>query len=101
MAFGTEPVFPFDIEEATYLAPNLSSLLDTETLIAFRARQLEKREDDLRKMKDFVWAHRKSLAGIFELRHKHTIRDYDFALGPLVLVHNSAEDTSLKNKYKP
>jgi len=31
MAFGTEPVFPFDLEEATYLAPSWPGIVDTET----------------------------------------------------------------------
>src|ERR1700743_452272 len=44
--------------------------------------------------------HRKN-AGDFENRQKHSIRDFDFEPGQLVLGRNSAEDAGLKNKYRP
>jgi transposase InsO family protein len=101
MAFGVEPTFPFDITEATYLAPNFGQLVDTPTLIAIRARQLEKRSGDLQQMKEQLWKRRRIIAGDFEVRNKSTIRNFEFEPGSLVLVRNSAEDTGLKNKYRP
>jgi hypothetical protein len=101
MVYGTEPVFPFDIEEATYLAPNLNRLVPTTTLIAERLRQLEKRSEDLAKMKETVWIRRRELAGDFLKKYEHTVKDYDFQPGRLVLVRNSGDESGLKNKYKP
>jgi len=47
MAHGIEPVLPFDITLSTFLVPNLTDKLSTADLIATRARQLLRREDDL------------------------------------------------------
>ena len=102
MAFGVEPVFPFDLHEATFLAPGFGvSLLDTPTLVAIWTRQLQKRDADLEQMKQLVWRYRRKLAGYFEDQNQHVIKSFDFKPGKLVLVHNSAEDSGLKNKYLP
>ena len=47
LAHGVEPLFPFDLAEATYLAPELENLQSTEDLIAKRAIMLQKRPQDL------------------------------------------------------
>lgn len=48
MAHGVDPLLPFDITEATFLAPPLDSPLSHEELVAIRARQLQKRDSDLK-----------------------------------------------------
>ena len=102
MTFGVKPIFPFNLHEATFLAPSLgSSLLDTPTLIAIRAHQLEKRESDLEQMKQLVWRYCRKLAGYFEDANQNIIKTFDFQPGKLILICNSAEDSGLKNKYKP
>ena len=47
MAHGVEPLMPFDLTEATYMIEPFDAPLSHEDLIAARARQLLKREDDL------------------------------------------------------
>jgi hypothetical protein len=101
MVHGIEPIFPFDIQEATFLAPKLSQLVDTTTLIAERTRQLEKRPQDLEEMKQKVWKKRRELAGEFLDKNNRITRQYDFTPGRLVLVRNSGEENGLKNKYYP
>jgi hypothetical protein len=101
MVYGTEPVFPFDVEEATYLAPGLSNLVSTDSLIAIRARQLQKRPEDLESMKRLIWEQRRKNAGLFAKKNKNIIRDFDFTPGKLVLVRNSAAESGLRNKYLP
>jgi hypothetical protein len=101
MTFGVEPHFPFDIEEATFLAPNIAQLMDSNTLVAIRARQLEKRETDVQNMQQLIWKLRRTRAAEFEKKFHHVIKNYDLPPGRLVLVRNSAEDSGLKNKYKP
>jgi hypothetical protein len=101
MVYGTEPIFPFDIEEATYLAPNLKHMVSTTTLIAERTKQLEKRTDELERIKEAVWRKRQELAGDFIKRNENIIKDYDFKPGRLVLVRNSKEDGPLRDKVKP
>jgi hypothetical protein len=100
MVYGNEPLFPFDLEESTFLAPNPSVPMDTNSLIALRARALEKRPEDIAQMRKEIWKIRRILAARYEEVNKHTIRDYDFKPGALVLVRNSAEESGMKNKYK-
>ena len=96
-----EPTFPFDIEEATFLAPNLRRAVTTEELIASRARALERRTEDIEEMRQQIWRRRRELAGVKAERHRNIIRDYDFQRGQLVLVRNSGAEGGLQNKYKP
>jgi hypothetical protein len=100
MVYGVEPVFPFDIEEGTFLA-SMDNWVDTTTLLAIRSRQLEKRQSDLQHMQELVWQYRRKLGGLFAEKNAKTIKEYNFTPGKLVLVRNSKEDTGLKNKYKP
>jgi hypothetical protein len=50
IAHGIEPLLPFDLAEATYMVLPQSAMSTTE-LIALRARQLQKRPEDL----DTIW----------------------------------------------
>jgi hypothetical protein len=100
VAHGTEPLFPFDIAEATYLAPPLDSM-STAELWAARARQLQKREEDLEMVKERVMKARYDSVRHFLDKYQHTIRDYDFKPGEMVLVRNSAVEMELNRKSKP
>ncbi|KAJ3565119.1 hypothetical protein NP233_g7843 [Leucocoprinus birnbaumii] len=51
LAHGIEPLLPFNLAEATYLAPSLTKLVSTTDLIAARAIQLQKRPEDLARVK--------------------------------------------------
>jgi hypothetical protein len=94
IAHGTEPLFPFDLAEATYLVPSLDSM-ETVDLLAVRARQLQKREEDLEMVKERVLkAHHASVQQFLD-KYQHMIQDFDFKPGVLVLVWNSP--TSLKD----
>ena len=42
IAHGVEPLLPFDLAEATYMAPSASEVLTTQDLIVARAIQLQK-----------------------------------------------------------
>jgi hypothetical protein len=101
MVYGLEPIFPFDIQEATFLAPRLSQLVDTNTLIAERTKQLERRPEELEEMKQKIWKKRRELAGESLKKYEHTTKEYNFMPGHLVLVRNSGEESGLKNKYYP
>jgi hypothetical protein len=100
MAHGVEPILPFDVTLATFLVPNLVDPLTTDKLIAIRAWQLEKRQDDLATIHTHILKSRFTLAQHFERRHTHTIRDFDFKPGELVLVRNpGAEHNKVKLHY--
>ncbi|KIJ43124.1 hypothetical protein M422DRAFT_138632, partial [Sphaerobolus stellatus SS14] len=101
MAHGVHPVLPFDVVEATFLVPRIDTPLSTIDLIALRARQLEKRIEDLEEIKARVLKARYASIAQFEKDNANLIVDYDFKEGALVLVRNSAIDTDLSRKTKP
>ena len=50
MAHSVHPLLPFNISEATYLAPPQDLGMLTEELVALRAQQLAKRPEDIKRM---------------------------------------------------
>jgi hypothetical protein len=98
MAHGVEPILPFDITLATFLVPNLVKPLTTSDLIATCARQLEKRQEDLANIYDCILRSCFASAQQFERHHAHTIQDFNFQPGDLVLVCNLGTEL---NKAKP
>lgn len=101
MVHGIDPILPFDVTEATFLVPKVDKPLKTEDLISLRARQLEKRPEDLEMIKQRVLKARYESIAQFEKENANLIVDYDFKPGSLVLVRNSALDTDLNRKSKP
>jgi hypothetical protein len=100
MAHGVHPLLPFDIEEATYLAPTQDFGMTTEELIAVRAQQLAKRPEELEAMRERVTDYRRGNLERFEKKHASQIVDFDFKPGSLVLVRNSRVEESLDRKTK-
>ncbi len=100
VATGTHPLLPLDIVEATYLLPPPTSLMSTEDLIASRSIALQKRQSDLDVIRSKVHSVRNKAARRFELEHMHTIINYDFARGDLVLMRNTAIEKSLNRKMR-
>src|SRR6202522_1321768 len=98
---GTHPLLPIDIAEANYLLPPPDSVLSSTDLIVRRAITLQKRRDQLSKLKSQVYAARVQAAIVFERQHKNTINNYDFKLGDLVLVRNTAIEKALNRKMRP
>ena len=94
-------MLPFDISEATYLFPDVSKRLSTEELLAIRARQLERRDEDLALIHERVVKARLSGIAEFMKKHKNTIIDYDFKEGELVLVLNKKIEKAVGRKGKP
>jgi len=52
-------------------------------------------------MRERVWRLRRERAGVYEELNKARMRDFDFKTGHLVLVRNSKNDGTLKDKTKP
>jgi hypothetical protein len=101
MVHGTHPLLPFDILEATYLAPPQDFGITTEDLIATRARQLAKRPEDIAKLRETVTSDRSKNLRRFERQHGSRIIDFNFKPGSLVLVRNSRVEDALNRKTKP
>ena len=98
---GTHPLLPFDISEATYLLPPPESILSTTDLIARRAVALQKRRADLATIHSKVYEARLKAAVRFENEHTKTIKNFDFKLGDLVLLRNTAIEKALNRKMRP
>lgn len=97
---GTHPLLPFDIAEATYLLPPPDATMSTTDLIARRAIALQKRREHLADLHDKVHSARLKAAVRFEKEHSHTIRDFDFKTGDLVLIRNTAIEKALNRKMR-
>ena len=97
---GVHPLLPFDIAEANYLLPPPDSPLSTTDLVARRAVALQKRRSHLAELHSKVYSARVKAAVKFEKDHAHTIRDYDFKMGDLVLVRNTAIEKALNRKMR-
>jgi hypothetical protein len=102
MMHGVEPIFPFDLAEATFLAPlERQGILTTTKLIAWHTHQLQKRTEDLEAIRERVVAVHFTSIHKFK-RHFHTnIKSHDFQPGTYVLVHNSKVEYELSKKMKP
>jgi hypothetical protein len=100
IAHGVEPLLPFDLAEATYMVL-LQSAMSTTKLIALRARQLQKRPEDLDTIWDRVIKACFTSIRQFKKKYANTIRVYQFTPGDLVLVRNSHVEASLDRKTKP
>jgi hypothetical protein len=98
---GTHSLLPIDIAEANYLLPPPDSVLSTTDLIARCAITVQKQHNQLSKFKSQVYAARIQAAITFERQHKNTINDYNFKLGNLVLVQNTAIEKALNRKMHP
>ncbi|RXW16706.1 hypothetical protein EST38_g9147 [Candolleomyces aberdarensis] len=101
LAHGIEPLLPFNLAEGTFMAPPPQSVVSTEDLIAYRARMLQKRPEDLERARMTLHKARIAYAREFEDRFKSTIQNFDFQPGTLVLVRNSRLDSSIGYKTKP
>jgi hypothetical protein len=101
MAHGVEPILPFDLTLCTFLVPDLTEPLPTSELIAVRARQLEKRPEDLANIHTSILKSRFTSIKQFEKHYQQTIHDYDFQPGDLVLVRNSSVDSDIGGKTAP
>ena len=102
MVHGVEPLFPFDISEATFLIASPDTKpLSSAGLIAWRARQLQKHQNNLESICKRVLKARFESIKHFEAAFKNRIRDFDFCHGSLVLVQNTRVEKELNRKTKP
>jgi hypothetical protein len=101
MAHGVEPLFPFDIVEATYMSPVIDAEITTEELIGRRALHLMKREEDLEILRTKVYEERVKSIRQWEKDNADKIFDFEFEAGELVIIRNSKIESDLSRKSKP
>lgn len=100
MLTGAEPITPLDIQEATWLTEPPIGFTSTAELIGARARALAKHHDFVEAVREKVHEDKKKRVARYEEEHKHTIKDYNFKPGDLVLMRNTAIESSLDRKMK-
>lgn len=98
---GAEPVTPLDIQEATWLVEPPSGLLSTEDLIAARARALAKHQTYVEHVMNRVTQEKKNRVAAYAEANANTIKNWNFKRGDLVLMRNTAIESSLNKKMKP
>lgn len=74
--------------------------LSTKELIVLQARQLEKQLDNLTQMMEHIQKAYKGYTKHFTKVNQNQIKDYNFVLGALVLIHNSKVSNNLGQKIK-
>jgi transposase InsO family protein len=97
---GTHPLLPLNIAEATYLLPPPDSILSTTNLITNHTIALQKRCKHLANLHNKVYEVRLKAAAHFKLDHTHTMKDYKFILGNLVLMRNTTIEKALNRKMR-
>jgi hypothetical protein len=89
------PLLSFDLEEATYLAPNFDKVMSREELIAERTKMFQKRRNDLLRVRDQVLKSR--WEGVKALENKNPKRFIDFEFKPGILVLNLVRNSRSEN----
>ena len=94
MVHGVEPLFPFDLSEATFLVPVPDTDdITTPILITWRARQLQKHQEDIDTIRERVLLSRFASLRHFKQQFKNWICQQDFSPGDLVFVTFSSSFT--------
>ncbi|EJD41808.1 hypothetical protein AURDEDRAFT_68242 [Auricularia subglabra TFB-10046 SS5] len=101
MVHGCEPVLPLDFEQATWLVPPMQPPMSTEELIATRARQIEKRDEDIEAMRERVTQFRAKAAERMLRSYRGLKAPESVTPGTLVLVKNSRIELEHNRKPKP
>jgi transposase InsO family protein len=100
LLYGTHPLLPFDITEATFMIEEYRAGLTTEELLTLRVRQLSKKPADIRRAARMLKKHRFASKEQFEKRYAKLLTREDYEPGELVLMRNSAIESSLDRKAK-
>jgi hypothetical protein len=95
---GAHPILPLDIEEATWLVEIPGRVLTDSELIGFRAQALAKHSQHVEAMRARVDYEKRVAVRKYERYHEHTIVNYDFEPGRLVLVRYTKVEKSLDKK---
>jgi hypothetical protein len=101
MLTGAHPVLPFDLMEATWLVEPPVGVISEEELIGLRARALVKHRIHVEEMRKRIDRHKLKRMLEYEKKFRAVIKDFKFEPGDLVLLRNTAVESSLDKKMKP
>ena len=89
-------VLPIELEVPTWSVLPWEEVQSTADLLAVRARQLERRDEDLEEARLHLQRVRESNKDYFDENHR--LRADDFNIGDLVLLHNTKLDKDMSHK---
>jgi len=96
MVHSIEPLFPFNLAEATFLVPTpKTDPTFRSDLISWRAWQLQKHVKDIDNIWERVLLSWFASIKQFKVQFKNQIQDHDFQPGSLVLVQNTQVEKEL------
>ena len=101
LLYGTDPLLPFDLAEASFMIDAYQENMSTEDLLIARIRQLQKKPEDVEKAAETLKLNRLKSKEIFERRFHNRLGRDIFEPGALVLVRNSGIEKELNRKSKP
>lgn len=101
LLYGTDPVLPLDLFEATYLVLGFEEDMSSADLLALRIRQLQKLPEDVERAAELLKKGRLRSKKQFEKKHGRRLIRSDYQPGNLVLVRNTAIEKELNRKSKP
>ena len=101
LLYGTEPLLPFDLAEASFMSEAYHPGMTAEDLLIARIQQLQKKPEDIKLAAKTLKDHRIRSKKLFEQRFHARLRQDSFEPGSLVLVRNSATEMELNRKTKP
>lgn len=93
---GSEPVLPIKLDILTWRILPWSKVHSTAELLAMRARQLQRRDEDLEE----ATLHLQCMRLEGKERHdlKHGIREEELAVGSIVLLHDTRREKDMSRK---
>ena len=93
---GSEPVLPIELEVPTWRILPWDKVHSTADLLAIRARQLQRRDDDFEEAT--LHLQRMRLEGKERHDEKYGIRHKELASGDTVLLHNTRREKDMSRK---
>lgn len=100
LLYGTNPVLPFDLAEATFMVESFQAGMSSEDLLAARIQQLQKRPEDMEKAAAVLKENRFKSKEQFEHCFRTKMRHQPLSDGSLVLVCNTGVEQDLDRKHK-
>jgi hypothetical protein len=98
-AHGVHPILPFNIIEVTSLLPPPDLVITSEELVARRAVEFTKHNEDFDCINDKIFEYHNKAMETFAKKFAYRIKDYNFKRGHLVMVHNTRYEKALDRKH--
>lgn len=97
---GCDPILPLDLDEVTWLVDTPDKLMSHTDLVAMRARQLKKHQEDTKHLKSRVAQSKRRNAAKYMEDYVNSIPNHVFTMGELVLVRNTRIESEMNGKFK-